>query len=79
MKEVNDMAGQHELIAENLQDEVIREVTILVKDMKEDRKKVLVVLNKSLGFTIAYPFCNSALKAQFADLQNRKHGRIRTG
>lgn len=41
MKEVNDMAGQHELIAENLQDEVIREVTILVKDMKEDRKKVL--------------------------------------
>lgn len=52
MKEVNDMAGQHELIAENLQDEVIREVTILVKDMKEDRKKVLVVLNESLGFII---------------------------
>lgn len=54
MKEVNDMAGQHELIAENLQDEVIREVTILVKDMKEDRKKVLVVLNESLGFIIQF-------------------------
>lgn len=54
MKEVNDMAGQHELIAENLQDEVIREVTILVKDMKEDRKKVLVVLNESLGFIISF-------------------------
>lgn len=54
MKEVNDMAGQHELIAENLQDEVIREVTILVKDMKEDRKKVLVVLNESLGFIIPF-------------------------
>lgn len=72
MKEVNDMAGQHELIAENLQDEVIREVTILVKDMKEDRKKVLVVCNR-------YPIRNSALKAQFSDLLNEKHGRIRTG
>lgn len=60
MKEVNDMAGQHELIAENLQDEVIREVTILVKDMKEDRKKVLVVLNESLGFTI--PFLQLSIK-----------------
>lgn len=60
MKEVNDMAGQHELIAENLQDEVIREVTILVKDMKEDRKKVLVVLNESLVFTI--PFLQLSIK-----------------
>lgn len=60
MKEVNDMAGQHELIAENLQDEVIREVTILVKDMKEDRKKVLVVLNESLVFTI--PFLQLSVK-----------------
>lgn len=51
MKEVNDMAGQHELIAENLQDEVIREVTILVKDMKEDRKKVLVVCNRQIPYS----------------------------
>lgn len=41
MQEMNDLAGQHEVIAENLQADVIREVTILVKDMKEDRKKVL--------------------------------------
>ncbi|XP_054270179.1 formin-binding protein 1-like isoform X3 [Macrosteles quadrilineatus] len=41
MNEVNDMAGQHEVIAENLQTDVIREVTILVKDMKEERKKHL--------------------------------------
>ena len=40
MAEINDLAGQHEVIAENLQSNVIREVTILVKDFKEERKKV---------------------------------------
>lgn len=40
MNEVNDLAGQHEVIAENLQAEVIREITILMKDFKEERKKV---------------------------------------
>ncbi|PSN47163.1 Formin-binding-like protein 1 [Blattella germanica] len=38
---INDLAGQHEVIAENLQSNVIREVTILVKDFKEERKKHL--------------------------------------
>lgn len=38
MKEVNDMAGQHEVIAEELQAKVIKELTALVKDLKEDRK-----------------------------------------
>lgn len=41
MTEVNDLAGQHELIAENLQAEVIREVFILIKDFKDERKKLL--------------------------------------
>ncbi|KAK9511591.1 hypothetical protein O3M35_000219 [Rhynocoris fuscipes] len=41
MNEVNDLAGQHEVIAENLQAEVIREITILMKDFKEERKKLL--------------------------------------
>ncbi|CAH1401186.1 unnamed protein product [Nezara viridula] len=40
MNEVNDLAGQHELIAENLQSEVFREVTILIKDFKDERKKI---------------------------------------
>jgi hypothetical protein len=40
MTEINDLAGQHEVIAENLQLNVIREVSILVKDFKEERKKV---------------------------------------
>ncbi|KAG8281642.1 Formin-binding protein 1 [Homalodisca vitripennis] len=39
MQELSDLAGQHEVIAENLQQDVIREVTILVKDMKDERKK----------------------------------------
>uniref|UniRef100_A0A0A9VVX5 Formin-binding protein 1-like protein n=1 Tax=Lygus hesperus TaxID=30085 RepID=A0A0A9VVX5_LYGHE len=41
MNEVNDLAGQHEVIAENLQSEVIREVTSLVKEFKDERKKLL--------------------------------------
>ncbi|KAL1131809.1 hypothetical protein AAG570_011421 [Ranatra chinensis] len=41
MTEINDMAGQHELIAENLQSDVIREVNILIKDFKDERKKLL--------------------------------------
>ncbi|XP_046670804.1 formin-binding protein 1-like isoform X1 [Homalodisca vitripennis] len=41
MQELSDLAGQHEVIAENLQQDVIREVTILVKDMKDERKKHL--------------------------------------
>ncbi|RZF48152.1 hypothetical protein LSTR_LSTR009841 [Laodelphax striatellus] len=41
MAEVNDLAGQHEVISENLQSEVLRAVNILVKDLKDDRKKHL--------------------------------------
>jgi hypothetical protein len=41
MTEINCLAGQHEVIAENLQLNVIREVSILVKDFKEERKKHL--------------------------------------
>lgn len=40
MGEITDLAGQHELIAENLQTDVIREIHMLVKDFKEERKKV---------------------------------------
>jgi hypothetical protein len=54
MTEVNDLAGQHEVIAENLQSNVIREVSILVKDFKEERKKVRKL-------NIFYPFDNPHL------------------
>jgi hypothetical protein len=41
MTEINHLAGQHEVIAENLQLNVIREISILVKDFKEERKRRL--------------------------------------
>lgn len=41
LNEVNDQAGQREVIAENLQSNVLRELNILVKEFKEDRKKHL--------------------------------------
>lgn len=41
LNEVNDQAGQRETIAENLHELVLRELNILVKEFKEDRKKYL--------------------------------------
>lgn len=41
LNEVNDQAGQREVIAENLQANVLRELNLLVKDFKDDRKKHL--------------------------------------
>ncbi|KAK9731125.1 Repeat in HS1/Cortactin [Popillia japonica] len=41
LNEINDLAGQHEVIAENLQANVIKELCVLVKDLKDDRKKHL--------------------------------------
>jgi hypothetical protein len=41
MTEINVLAGQHEVIAENLQLTVIRELSLLIKDFKEEREKHL--------------------------------------
>jgi len=41
LNEINDLAGQHEVIAENLSTAVVSDLTILVKSMKEDRRKFL--------------------------------------
>lgn len=43
MGEVTDLAGQHEVIAEDLTSDVIKEITCLVKDFKEERKKVNII------------------------------------
>ncbi|KAL1509420.1 hypothetical protein ABEB36_004162 [Hypothenemus hampei] len=39
--EINDLAGQHEVVAEDLQANVLKELTALVKDLREERKKQL--------------------------------------
>lgn len=49
MGEVTDLAGQHEVIAENLQSDVIKEITFLVKDFKEERKKVKIFTLQTVG------------------------------
>uniref|UniRef100_T1J7Q9 SH3 domain-containing protein n=1 Tax=Strigamia maritima TaxID=126957 RepID=T1J7Q9_STRMM len=41
MNEINDLAGQHELISENLTTYIAKEVSSLVKDFKDERKKHL--------------------------------------
>jgi hypothetical protein len=39
---LGDQAGQHELIAENLSTQVAHELSNLVKQLKDDRRKVRI-------------------------------------
>uniref|UniRef100_A0A1Y1LYL6 F-BAR domain-containing protein n=1 Tax=Photinus pyralis TaxID=7054 RepID=A0A1Y1LYL6_PHOPY len=41
MDEVNDLAGQHEVVAENLLANVLKELTALTKDLRDERKRQL--------------------------------------
>lgn len=45
IKEVHDIAGQHEVIAESLQGTVYKDLQNLMTELKQDRKKVSVVLS----------------------------------
>ena len=40
LKELHDLAGQHEVIAENIQGQLVQEAQKLVQDMKNERRKV---------------------------------------
>jgi len=40
LNELGDQAGQHEVIAETLSTQVVHELSALVKQLKEDRRKV---------------------------------------
>lgn len=41
LSELKDIAGQHELIAENVQDKVIQRLIQMIKTLKEDRRKCI--------------------------------------
>lgn len=41
LKELHDLAGQHEVIAENIQGQLVQEAQKLVQDMKNERRKYL--------------------------------------
>lgn len=38
--EIHDIAGQHEVIVENLTSVILRDIQLLVQQVKQDRKKV---------------------------------------
>ena len=44
LNEINDLAGQHELIAENLSTAVVSDLTTLIRSLKDDRRKQLQVI-----------------------------------
>lgn len=43
--EVHDIAGQHEMIADNLNNTVVKELQNLVQQVKQDRKKVFEIFS----------------------------------
>jgi len=40
MNELNDIAGQHEMIAENLTTQILTDLTQLIQSLRQDRKRV---------------------------------------
>ncbi len=42
VNEVHDIAGQHEVIAENLNTSIVKEVMALIQEVKQERKKVCI-------------------------------------
>ena len=46
LNEINDLVGQHEVIAENLSTAVVSDLSTLVKSMKDDRRKVVLTSHK---------------------------------
>ena len=40
MNELNDIAGQHEMIAENIATQIVSDLTQLVMSLRQDRKRV---------------------------------------
>ena len=53
LNELGDQAGQHELIAENLSTSVVLELASLVKQLKEDRRKVSFKMTIKNGNDVA--------------------------
>lgn len=42
LNEINDVAGQHEIILETYSGQIMKEISDLVRELKEERKKVSV-------------------------------------
>uniref|UniRef100_A0A6M2DP59 Putative cdc42-interacting protein cip4 n=1 Tax=Xenopsylla cheopis TaxID=163159 RepID=A0A6M2DP59_XENCH len=42
LNEVSDLAGQREVVAENLTSQVVHEITLITKELREDRKRHLL-------------------------------------
>lgn len=40
LEEMRDMAGQHELVAENVQEKVLARINQMIRNWKEERRKV---------------------------------------
>lgn len=41
LQEINDLAGQHEIIAENMMGCIVKQIALLVKEMREERKRII--------------------------------------
>lgn len=62
LKEIGDLAGQREVVAENLQQQVLSGINLLSKNLRDERKKAL-----QEGQTLT-----QNLQAQYAALERAK-------
>lgn len=46
LNELKDVAGQHELVAENIEERIIVKLNQLVRSLKDERRKVTFFENK---------------------------------
>jgi hypothetical protein len=40
-QEIGDLAGQHEVIAETMSAQIVKEISVLLKELKDERKRYL--------------------------------------
>lgn len=55
LNELNDYAGQHEVIAENLTSQIIAELSRYLQDLKSERKTVSMLLSEFFFFFFLSP------------------------
>jgi len=49
MNELNDIAGQHEMVAENISSQILTDLTQLIMSLRQDRKRVSKTHHTSLN------------------------------
>lgn len=70
LNELNDYAGQHEVIAENLTSQIISELSRYLQDLKTERKTVRMLLSLECGLHFNFFFPSIHLATSVAMMED---------